>query len=212
MTQQSAPDLPGPATTLAVLQAVRLAGSADPDAVATRSGLTPTEASESIADLHNRGLLDEFDFAGHRSWILTDHGSTQLADLLEEERNTPGTADLLERTLAAFEPLNTDFVKQVSAYQLHGSPHLRDSLPTFAEDLTTVVDPLVAVLTRFSRYPLQFRRAAVRAVAGEDQWIAGIGLLSCHVVWAELHQDLFSSLGRSRSPERPGSVDDGSTS
>lgn len=85
--------------------------------------------------------------------------------------------------------------------------HRVEKLDLFAEGLGLqegLLDGLMATvvhrLPRFGRYPQQFRQALEQASGGDMRWVAGVGILSCHVVWAELHQDFLSSLGRERTP------------
>ncbi|MGM7666715.1 hypothetical protein [Microbacterium sp. A93] len=69
------------------------------------------------------------------------------------------------------------------------------------ESLGHLLEDLTHRLPRFTRYPRQFAAAVQKARASEDRWVAGVGILSCHTVWAELHQDLLASLGRARGAE-----------
>ncbi|WP_233558968.1 hypothetical protein [Micromonospora radicis] len=65
-------------------------------------------------------------------------------------------------------------------------------------DLAGELVPLTAALTRFGGYAERFAAALDRARAGQRQWVAGVGVASCHAVWMELHEDLLATLGLAR--------------
>ena len=54
-------------------------------------------------------------------------------------------------------------------------------------------------LLRFEGYSRAYDAAAARAWAGRHDWVDGVGIDSCHVVWMELHEDLLATLGLQRS-------------
>lgn len=87
-----------------------------------------------------------------------------------------------------------------AAVRTAGAEVVRE-LAAIEPQLPELLAPLVARLPRFGRYPAQFSAALAQADGGDLRWIAGVGLLSCHTVWAELHQDLLSSLGRDRATD-----------
>ena len=61
---------------------------------------------------------------------------------------------------------------------------------------------LIAVLSRFGGYSQRYDGALDRALRGEDRWVDGVGIDSCHVVWMQLHEDLLATLGIERGHER----------
>jgi len=68
-------------------------------------------------------------------------------------------------------------------------------------ELARLLGELADSLPRFGDYQEKFSAALARARAGQVQWVAGVGLLSCHTVWMQLHEDLLSTLGISRAAE-----------
>lgn len=194
---------------LLVLQAVRLGGVADTDAVVDRAPLREADVERTLDAASRAGWVERFIFGDTSGWIITDDGSTRLAELLRAEVLARDATTVLEATHHAFEPLNDRFVALVSRWQLESSPaagaasadkeRLVSSLLTIGEQLREVLSELIRVLPRFGRYPAQYAAAAESARRGDLSWVAGVGFLSCHTVWAELHQDLLSTLGRDRS-------------
>ncbi|GAB94739.1 hypothetical protein BJY21_000120 [Kineosphaera limosa] len=191
------------------LQAVRLAGVADDAAVLDRAFAAEGEVFGVLDRAGRAGLVERMTFADLQGWTLTELGAGHLAGLLTAERESLATHAVLESALAAFEPVNARFVELVSRWQLaapgmdaaSGRADLGDLLAALTQlggQLRVVLADLVAALPRFGRYPAQYDLALAKAAEEGLRWVTGIGLLSCHVVWAELHQDLFSSLGRSR--------------
>ena len=221
-------------TELLVLQAVRLAGIADLDAILDRTFLGDEEVERVIAAANETGVVEHFSFGDSSGWTITEAGSSRLAELLRRDVARQGATDVLAATLEAFEPLNGRFVALVTGWQMRVAPpdkkvsagapggpgrgadaaelhELLTELESIGSELRAVLTDLIGVLPRFGRYPAQYS-AAVRRARHDDLswgWVTGIGILSCHVVWAELHQDLFSTLGRDRlagqsDSDRPG--------
>lgn len=196
-----------------VLQSVRLAGVANIDAILDRAFVTDEELNRVLTEAGSTDRVEEFAFGGSSGWIITEAGSARLAALLSDELGHHDARSVLEATLDAFEPLNEQFVGLVSGWQLQSTAsastgfggtdsadvsQLLTSLSSIGSALGEKLSALISVLPRFSRYPAQYTSAVERARQDGLQWVMGVGLLSCHVVWAELHQDLLSSLGRDR--------------
>lgn len=204
---------------LRVLQAVRLAGVADDTAILDRALVADDEGNRVIAHARATNRIEPLTFADTAGWILTDLGSRRLAALLRDELVDNQATTVLETTLESFEPLNATFVSLVGGWQLRStSPtttgfggadagqieDLLHRLDGIGTDLRTTLAGLIGVLPRFGRYPSQYTAAVARARHDGLRWVTGVGLMSCHVVWAELHQDLLSSLGRDRHDDRRG--------
>lgn len=194
---------------LLVLHAVRLAGFADTDAVAERVELPANVVADALHNLGGQKLIERMTFADSTGWILTEEGKNRDAKMLRGELETSGVRPVLEATVGDFESsVNPRLVRVITEWQLDSSTHragrsvevLRE-LAHLADALSDLLTDLAAQLPRFSRYSRQFSAALKKSRAGDDRWVAGVGMLSCHVVWAELHEDLLSSLGRDRSAE-----------
>lgn len=201
-----------PDPSLLVLQAVRLAGVAGLDAILDRALIDDRDADRVLSAAAASEEVEWFSFGDSSGWIITEAGSARLAALLRDE-SAGAPAAVLASTLEAFEPLNGQFVGLVSQWQLRSTSavaggfgaaeveeaaHLLDELAVVGSQLRETLAGLIRVLPRFGRYPAQYASALEQARHEGLRWVTGVGLLSCHVVWAELHQDLLSSLGRGR--------------
>lgn len=186
---------------LAVLHGVRLAGFAPTQAVAERTGLGAADTQRLAEKLERAGLVGRFTFAGDTGWTLTDAGRERDTVGVQAEVAAAGAAGVLELAADRFDEVNGRFVQAVTAWQLRpDDAHVDELVETLAGIVGEVVELLapVVVLPWFDRYPRQLRRAIERAKGGELEWLAGVGHLSAHTVWAELHQDLLTALGRER--------------
>jgi hypothetical protein len=76
------------------------------------------------------------------------------------------------------------------------------SLRSVGRRLGGLEDDLVRVLPRFAGYAARYDAAMARVVAGQHQWVDGVGEDSCHLVWIQLHEDLLATLGLERGGGR----------
>ncbi|MGW8592396.1 hypothetical protein ACWIE7_10100 [Dietzia sp. NPDC055343] len=188
-----------------VLHAVRLGGFSSSAQVGERAMLPGPTAEEALRGLERQGLVEFVEFAGSGGWVLTEQGRGRDAALHADEMSVPGVRQLVEEGAAEFERVNPRMVRTVTEWQL-ATPAGRVAARgrTVAEldelylELDELIVRLVPAVPRYGRYPRQFGAAAARARDGIDDAIAGVGTLSCHTVWAELHQDFVSGLGRER--------------
>jgi len=199
-----------PRLELRVLHTVRLAGFADTEAVADRVDLPANLVGDTLRALEGQKLIERMTFAESAGWILTEMGKRRDAELLRAELEASGVRPVLQATAENFEIVNPRLIRAVTDWQLQAPTDRADTRVSVMRELTDLskalddlMADLVGQLHRFSRYPRDFSAAAEKARAGDDQWVAGVGRLSCHIVWAELHEDLLSSLGRDRSVESP---------
>lgn len=203
-----------PAADLLVLHAVRVIGFADTDIVAQRSGIDQDTVSELLADDEAYGWVTRNEFAGTGGWSITELGKAEDSRRLTAELAHTTASEVVERAHYAFEPLNTRLVRACTDWQLrpqdgdrlatndHMDPtwdgRVLDELAAVADELARVVDELVDSLPRFGGYRDRFAAALAHARTGRVEWVAGVGVASCHAVWMELHEDLLSTLGISR--------------
>ncbi|MEU8181177.1 transcriptional regulator [Micromonospora sp. NPDC049044] len=207
MTHASAPDL-------SVLHSVRVAGLASDAAVSRRTGIDLDAAAELLGDFEAYGWVTHVEFAGTGGWTLTERGREQDARRLGEELDRTGARATVEQAHKEFEALNGLLVRACTDWQLrpvegdrlasndHSDPQwdgrVLDELTAIGAELTRLIGVLVSVLGRFDGYADRFDAALARARAGDGQWVAGVGVASCHAVWMELHEDLLSTLGIAR--------------
>ncbi|USQ81296.1 hypothetical protein NF556_06525 [Ornithinimicrobium faecis] len=198
---------------LLILQAVRLTGVADEGAVLDRALLGEHQVREVLEQAAADGLVEQFRLADVGGWVLTESGSVQVARLLSQEVQAADARAVLSAALERFEQINGPFVERVAQWQLQSTlatttgfggaddaavGALLADLTQSGDDLRSALADLVVALPRFGRYPFQFSAALDRARGEGLRWVTGVGLLSCHAVWAEVHQDLLSSLGLAR--------------
>jgi hypothetical protein len=60
---------------------------------------------------------------------------------------------------------------------------------------------VAAVLPRMEGYADRYGRALATVSRGDNRWVTGVGIDSCHVVWMQLHEDLLVTLGLERGQE-----------
>jgi len=213
MTHASSPEL-------SVLHALRVTGVAGDAAVSRRSGIDQDTAAELLRDFEAYGWVTHVEFGETSGWALTEFGRDQDSRKLAEELDQAGGRATVEQAHKEFEVLNGRLVKACTDWQLrrtegdrlasndHSDPQwdgrVLDELTVIGAELTRLTDSLVSVLARFDGYADRFGTALARARAGDGQWVAGVGVASCHAVWMELHEDLLSTLGIPRGVE-PGS-------
>ena len=202
---------------LLALHAVRVTGLADDDVVARRSGLDRDTVRELVLDYEAYGWLTRVEFAGTSGWTLTERGRVEDCRMLAEELTGAGARGAVELAHQTFQPLNARVVRACTDWQLH--PHRGDQLAANDHDdpmwdgrvlneltvvdgeLARLVGKLADSLPRFGGHDERFSAALARARLGQMQWVAGTGVLSCHTVWMQLHEDLLSTLGIARGAE-----------
>ncbi|QIS13863.1 transcriptional regulator [Nocardia arthritidis] len=199
---------------LLVLHAVRLIGMADDATIAEHTGLDPDEVSELLGDYQAYGWVTRAEFAGTGGWALTDRGRAEDTRRLVEELDKAGARTRLEAAHREFDAPNARLLRACTDWQLrpgaggrlaandHSDPdwdaHVLDELSAVADYSKQLIAKLSGELARFAGYDRRFGAALERARAGDERWVAGIGIDSCHVVWMQLHEDLLSTLGISR--------------
>ncbi|MEW2065609.1 transcriptional regulator [Streptomyces sp. NPDC007346] len=210
MTYTSSPDL-------LVLHAVRVSGFADDAAVSRRTGIEADTVGELLPDFEAYGWVTHTAFAGTGGWTLTERGRDEDARKVARELEEAGARPAVDRAHQAFEVLNGRLVRACTDWQLrpteddrlasndHSDPawdaRVLDELTLLGAELTGLVGGLAETLDRFAGYDERFTAALDRTRAGEGQWVAGVGVASCHAVWMELHEDLLSTLGIARGAE-----------
>ncbi len=151
---------------LLVLQAVRLAGVANTEAILDRAVLRDADV-DSVLDAANiKGMVERFTFGETSGWIITKAGQAHLEGLLQEEAVERGAIKVLERTLDDFDPLNEEFVGLVSSWQLESTSstttgfgaggraevdELLTSLTEVGAELREILGELVGIVPRFGR-------------------------------------------------------------
>ena len=76
-----------------------------------------------------------------------------------------------------------------------------DELGSLGRRLAPMCAELAGRLQRFDGYAERYAAAISRVERGEQGWVDGVGVDSCHRVWFELHEDLLATLGIRRGEE-----------
>ena len=199
---------------LLVLHSVRIQGMVDDDAVALRFGLDQADTRELLLDGEAYGWVRQAAFGKTAGWSMTDRGRAEDDRRLAEELADAGARPVVEQVHETFGPLNARLLQACTDWQLRpeGSDRLTPNTHTDREwdaavlaeledldaELVSLVSELGSALTRFEGYDTRFAAALGKARAGRGEWVAGVGVGSCHSVWMELHEDLISTLGIER--------------
>ncbi|MBM7512336.1 hypothetical protein JOD65_001880 [Nocardioides cavernae] len=197
---------------------MRLLGFADTPRVAARFGLDRDDTSSLLEDFRADGWVTTSEFAGTAGWSLTDRGRAADERLLADELAATGARETVVQVHERFVPLNARFQDTVTRWQLrpiggnsfaandHTDFRWDDrviaSLRSVGRRLGGLEDDLVRVLPRFTGYARRYDAAMARVVAGQRQWVDGVEVDSCHLVWIQLHEDLLATLGLERGDGR----------
>jgi hypothetical protein len=200
------------------LHAVRLLGFAEAHRIASRFSLDRGEVEEQLLDFEAHGWVTRSEFAGHHGWSLTDRGRAQNEGLLASELDGAGARTTVADVHGRFLPLNARFQEAVTRWQvrpLPGEPmaandhtdfrwddRVIESLQSLGRRLIPLQAQLSSALARFGGYSDRYNAALARVAHGENRWVDGVGIDSCHVVWMQLHEDLLATLGLDRADER----------
>jgi hypothetical protein len=199
------------------LHAVRLLGFASGPRIATRFGLGRAEVEETLLDLEAFGWVTRSDFAGSAGWSLTERGRAENERRLAEDLDAAGVRSTVVDVHGRFLPLNARFQEAVTRWQvrpLPGAPmaandhtdfrwddRVLESLRSIERRLVPLDAELTDALARLGGYAERYHSALVRAAGGQDRWVDGVGIDSCHAVWMQLHEDLLATLGLARGDE-----------
>jgi hypothetical protein len=212
--------VPGPTSdpSTLTLHAVRLLGFAKIQRVASRFGIGRGEVEEHLLDFEAHGWVKRSEFAGSAGWSLTDRGRRENSRQLAAELDACGVRRTVTEVHRRFLPLNARFLEAVTRWQirpLSGHPlatndhtdfrwddRVIESLQSVGRRLVPLNTDLVNALARFEGYTDRYNAALVRVSRGENRWVDGLGVDSCHVVWMQLHEDLLATLGLDRGDER----------
>jgi hypothetical protein len=198
-------------TNLLLLHALRCTGHATLGRVAVATLLDEDQAEAGLFLLGAGGLVTRTGGA-FGGWGLTDHGRTVDAEWIAAELDATSARTAVTTAYDNFLPLNEELLDLTTAWQLRTADGVRTvNEHDDAEYDTRVLDlfdhldrraadvcaPLSAALPRFARYRVRLAGALARARAGAVDLVA-TDTASYHAVWAELHEDLLSTLGIER--------------
>ena len=204
---------------LLTLHALRLSGMADEARTARRFALSPTEVAELLLDFEAYGWVTRAEFAGTGGWTLTGTGKAEGERRLAAELADSAARPAVRSVHAAFLPLNARLQDACTRWQIRpmpGAPMAANDHPAHRWDdrvigelgslgrrLAPLCADLAERLHRFDGYSDRYAAAMDRVERGEQGWVDGVGVDSCHRVWFELHEDLLATLGIPRGEEEP---------
>lgn len=192
---------------LVVLRTVALKGRASAEAIADATGLALADIVAITDPSVAVELLKETP-AGLR---LQPEGRDRLATLLADERaNVDQSA--MELLYDEFGKLNTASKAIFTDWQVRdGSPNdhtdpaydatVLGRLDDVHRDILPLVDRIAGLVSRAARYRERFEAAQAKYAAGERAFVTSPMVDSYHTVWFELHEDLISWAGLTRSDE-----------
>ncbi|WP_344443123.1 transcriptional regulator [Kitasatospora nipponensis] len=200
---------------LLVLHALRCTGFSGLASVAAATGLPEAEVESELIDLAVAGLVTYL-AGGFGGWGTTAAGRAEDARRIAEELEAAGTRAVVAEAFDRFLLLNPEVLDLCTAWQLHsvdGVPTVNDHtdsaydarvLERFADlDRRAEADcaHLCAAMPRFGRYRVRLALALGRARAGELDQVTD-STASYHSVWFQLHEDLLTTLGLTRTATR----------
>ena len=207
---------------LMVVQALRVKGFVDAEAVVAATGLDADVVDAMLAGLADAG------HARHREgrmsgWMLTPEGRAYGESLLAAELEATGVRPTVEAAYRDFLELNQGFLGLCTDWQLRPDPDAPDGDPIVNDHADAVHDAAVVarlgeaddvmrevcgglaeVLARFDGYGERFAEALARVRVGEAEWFTRPMIDSYHTVWFELHENLLATLGIERAREQAG--------
>ncbi|WP_171168074.1 transcriptional regulator [Streptomyces sp. I05A-00742] len=196
---------------LLVLHALRCAGATGLARLHLVTGLDESDVESELIDLGAAGLVTWVPGA-LSGWSLTDAGRAADAERITAELESAGARTAVEAAYGRFLVLNPELLDLCTAWQLRGiddvlsvndhsdpayDAQVLDRFADLDRRVTPVAAELAAALPRFGRYRVRLADALGHAAAGRLEYVTD-STASYHTVWAELHEDLLTTLGTQR--------------
>ena len=194
-----------------LIHVLSIKGFAKEEILAAALGLEVSDVELMAKSLIEEGLL-ESSRIGRK---LTEKGKAAAAKILEDVREKADLA-ALETFYLAFIPINQDYKKSVSSWQIKTVGELVE--PNDHEDaeydqqvltemfkdhdsLKHLVATHLASCPLLGDYARRLEKAYADVSAGDHQFVAGALIDSYHTVWFEFHEALIRLSGRDRATE-----------
>ncbi|WP_410657380.1 transcriptional regulator [Amycolatopsis sp. lyj-112] len=193
---------------LLMLHALRCGGYAGLSRLSATTGLSESEVESELIDLAVDGHVTRLS-GGLGAWGITDTGREADAERIAAQLDAAGARSAVTAAFDRFLVLNPELLDLCTAWQLrpsggetvvndHRDPaydaRVLDRFTDLHERALPVYHDLEAALPRFGRYRARLADALDRARSGELTYVTDT-TASFHTVWAELHEDLLSTLG-----------------
>lgn len=198
----------GTSARFPVLHALTVKGVASEAALSEVTGLNEDEITAEVEDMLQAGLIRRR--KGRIGGLsLLDLGRAEHGTLLRNDVGSEAKLVLAE-VYEAFLPVNARFKDLCTRWQLRGSEpndHTDSAydagvigeLAALHVEAITFLEPGTQAVARLGRYPVRLAAAFERIKSGEAAAFTRPLSGSYHDVWMELHQDLLTSLGRTRN-------------
>ena len=194
-----------------IIHVLSIKGFAKEESLAVAAGLEVSDTVLIVQSLIEEGLLE----SSRIGMKLTEKGRRAAAKVLEDVRETTDLA-ALEAFYQAFTPINQDYKKSVSSWQIKTvgeSAELNDHedaeydqrvLTEMFKDhdsLKHLVATHLASCPLLRDYARRLEIAFAQVSAGHEQFVTGALIDSYHTVWFEFHEALIRLSGRDRATE-----------
>ena len=194
-----------------IIHVLSIKGFAKEEPLAVAVGLEVSDVVLIAKSLTEGGLLE----SSRIGMKLTEKGKAAAEKVLEDARETTDLA-ALETFYQAFTPINQDYKKSVSSWQIKT---VGDSAePNDHEDaeydqqvlkemfkhhdsLNHLVTTHLASCPLLRDYARRLKIAYAHVRAGHHQFVTGALIDSYHTVWFEFHEALIRLSGRDRATE-----------
>jgi hypothetical protein len=196
-----------------VLHGLRLKGVGEPASIAAAVGVEPDVVAARLPAMAEAGL------AVHHTgrlegWSLTPAGRAEQARLAATGLDSvDGAPAVVEDAYHRFRALNGELLEVATAWQVRADGSMNDHVDA-GHDATVldrlravlaavrpVLDDLTGALDRYRPYAGRLDRALAAVEAGDTAMVTKPVVDSVHTIWFELHEDLLSTLGRTRHAE-----------
>ena len=194
-----------------IIHVISIKGFAKEEPLAVAVGLEVSDVVLIAQSLTEEGLLE----SSRIGMKLTEKGKAAAEKVLEDARKTTDLA-ALETFYQAFTPINQDYKKSVSSWQIktvgdlaepndhENAEYDQQVLKEMFKDhdlLNHLVTTHLASCPLLRDYARRLEIAYAHVRAGHHQFVTGALIDSYHTVWFEFHEALIRLSGRDRSTE-----------
>ena len=194
-----------------IIHVLSIKGFAKEEPLAVAAGLEVSDVVLIAQSLIEEGLLE----SSRIGMKLTEKGKGAAAKVMEDVRETTDLA-ALEAFYQAFTPINQDYKKSVSSWQIKtvgdsaepndhkDAAYDQQVLAEMFKDHDSLNDLIAIRLTScplLEDYARRLNQAYANINAGDHQFVTGALIDSYHTVWFEFHEALIRLSGRDRATE-----------
>ena len=194
-----------------IIHVLSIKGFAKEEPLAVAVGLEVSDVVLIAQSLTEGGLLE----SSRIGMKLTEKGKAAAEKVLEDARETTDLA-ALETFYQAFTPINQDYKKSVSSWQIktvgdsvepndhEDAEYDQQVLKEMFKDhdsLNHLVTTHLASCPLLRDYARRLEIAYAHVRAGHHQFVTGALIDSYHTVWFEFHEALIRLSGRDRATE-----------